>query len=73
MTTLTVEYLTNHKACQDGIDFALRNCLIGFPLNQLDAIEGDYENYVKWLRKRLKNIYDYDDRGNWLKQFPRMG
>lgn len=49
MNILSEQLLRDHAACKDGMDFVIRNKLIGYPLNKLHHISGDYMGYVRWL------------------------
>ena len=51
------------EACQEAIDWAERNCLIGYESNKLHLIKGDFKGYVAWI----KDVFDnstFDERGN---------
>ena len=63
-TTLNRAYLESLNACPDAIDFVERNNLVGFPLDRLDEVEGDYGEYVQWLKKGLSTRREYDSNGN---------
>lgn len=56
MTTLSEKWLKDNKACRDGIDFAIRNKLIGYPLDKLNEICGDYNGYIGWMIKQVAKI-----------------
>ena len=62
---LTLEYLEQHDACQSGIDFAQRNGLIGQEID-LDKVEGDWNEFVEWLRTRPH--LEFDHNGNRTRQ-----
>ena len=40
---ITKEFLEKHDACQEGIDFMVRNNIVGYDLDKIDEIEGDGE------------------------------
>jgi YD repeat-containing protein len=61
---LTEKWLTDNNACQDGINFAIRNKLIGFPIYLLNDIQEDYLGFISWLRNNIKNTVEYDSQGN---------
>ena len=63
-TTLNRAYLESLNACSDAIDFVERNNLVGFPLDRLDEVEGDYGDYVSWLKSELSTRREYDSNGN---------
>ena len=56
MTTLTLELMKKLDACKDSYKFVENNKLIGYPLNRLQEIKGDYKSYVSWLKNEL-NFY----------------
>ena len=60
---ITVSVLERLSACQDGIDWWVRNGLDGFPASHLKDITGDYMGYISWLRSRLYGA-SFDERGN---------
>ena len=62
-TTLNIEFLKSLNACQTGIDFVKAANLEGFPLEMLDQVEGDYQDFVDWLREELKTEREYNDQG----------
>jgi len=80
---LNREMLLKVKACKEGIDFCERNKLFGFPLDRLGEVQGDYINFVKWLKDRTfdsnNNLirvdkstgfwetYQYDENGNRIR------
>jgi hypothetical protein len=54
---LTLQWLKDNNACKEGIDFAIRNKLIGFPFDMLPFIKGDYGSfYVCWVEENKNNI-----------------
>jgi YD repeat-containing protein len=59
--TITEQWLKDNAACEDGIDFVVRNKLIGFPFNLIDDIDGDYEGYIEWVKDNKDNTLEYDD------------
>lgn len=57
---LTEELLIRLDACEDGIQFAIRNDLIGIDIDYLKNLEiGDYNEYFHWLR--VINIIENTD------------
>jgi YD repeat-containing protein len=65
---LTVEWLKDNNACQDGIDFAIRNKLIGFPFELFDSIVGDdIEGFYTWFKFNINNILNYEYENNTKK------
>ncbi len=68
--TVTLELLKKLEACDDGLDFFLRNKLEGFPLNRLHEIEGDYNCFVSWLKRTLDETkwWEFDQNGNKVKE-----
>lgn len=64
---ITEKWLIDNEACADGIDFVKRNKLIGFPVELLGDIEGDYNEYITWVVDSLKNEIVYDDNNNVVK------
>jgi YD repeat-containing protein len=64
---LTVAQLKHHDACKEGIDFAIRNKLIGFPLDMLSDIKGDYKNFIIWVKQSLdEELLEFDEYGNCI-------
>lgn len=63
MRKLTEEWLTYNEACKDGIAFAKKHKLIGFPLDKVHLIESNHDLYVEWLKDSIQNIIQYDDNG----------
>lgn len=66
MKTLTLDWLKHNLACENGIKFAVRNNLIGFPFKLLPAVEGDYCNFVEWIDNNQHNITTFDKNGNLI-------
>lgn len=65
MKILTVGFLKHHNACLDGINFAIRNKLIGLPVEFLQKqSSGDFGEYIHWLLNLPKIVCD--ERGNIL-------
>ena len=62
---VTTEFLRKKKACDDGIEWFVKNKLENFPINQLAEIRGDYKGYIKWMYDELDG-YTYDQFGNKL-------
>lgn len=66
---LTKELLHQCGACENGIDFCERNKLFGFDLDRIDDIQGDYEDYIAWIRSTIINEnWIYDQHGNLIKE-----
>ena len=55
---LTKKLLKQLHACSSGIEFCERNKLFGFPLDQLNEIQGDYDGFVEWLKDRRNLEFD---------------
>ena len=72
---LTKKLLLQLHACSSGIEFCERNKLFGFPLDQLNEIQGDYEGFVEWLKDKRNLKFDQNQNlvrreyseGNWMK------
>jgi hypothetical protein len=56
MSTITLEWLQHNLACREGINFAVRNKLIGFPFELLPAVRGNYSNFIEWIYENKSNI-----------------
>jgi len=70
---LTLKWMKDRNACQEGIDFAIRNKLIGFPFDRIGEIKGDFNWFVGWVKDKLNSDiqYEYDVNGNRIKKvFP---
>jgi YD repeat-containing protein len=52
---LSVKLLKQFKACQDGIDFVVRNKLIGLDVSHIPSLRTDNNKFVKWFTSVLKN------------------
>ena len=63
---MTLEYLKKHDACQAGIDFAINNKLINFPLEKLDKVKGDFNEFISWLKNEQTIIKEYDKNNNLI-------
>ena len=61
---LTLKWLEERDACKEGIDFVVRNKLIGFPLDKLVEIDGDCDGFVEWIMSVIEVIYEYDSNRN---------
>ena len=68
MTNILInkEFLERNNACKDGKEWWLRNGLENFPLNRLNEIEGDYKDYIHWLK--TLPLCEYDSRDNLIKE-----
>lgn len=73
MIMLTLEYLKSRNACEDGIDFVVKQNLIGFPFEKLNCVEGDFNDLVSWLKEKISDKSECDDRGNIIKNKTRYG
>ena len=61
-------------ACKDAIEFCKRNNLFNDNKKIKDLnIEGDFNNYVYWLKSRDKWKFEYDDKGNLIKETNSYG
>ena len=66
---LTVKYLTDRKACKEGIAFAKRNNLIGLPIDWLlENAQGDFNIFKYWLQEQQNTKITYDKQGNIFTQ-----
>jgi hypothetical protein len=63
---LTKKWLTDNKACAEGIKFFITNKLEGFPLEMLPQIKGDYNNYIVWVKDNKNSLTEYDENGNLI-------
>ena len=66
MKTLSLEFLNQYNACEEGIEFIKRNNLINFPFELLDQVKGDHDGYITWLKECIDGGYEYDENN-----FPR--
>lgn len=71
--TLTLKWLYDNDACKEGIQFAIKNKLIGFPFELLPEIKGDYNNFISWININSKNILTYDDNGYIIRCIKETG
>ena len=71
--TLNIEFLKSLNACESGIDFVKRANLEGFPLDLLDQVEGDHNDFVSWLREQLKSVREYNSQGLMTKHVTHSG
>jgi hypothetical protein len=62
-TTLNIPFLEKLNACHDGIELVKNNNLEGYPLDKLDLIEGDYNEFVEWLIEHTEDV-KFDQYGN---------
>lgn len=60
---LTLQYLKERGACEEGISFATRNNLIGLPLSIVDNVIGDYDHFVGWLKRCRGSYIVLDEQG----------
>jgi hypothetical protein len=63
MTELSLSWLTHMNACADGVAFAKRNKLIGFPLELLPEVEGDYQCFIGWVKLHQHDTITLDSMG----------
>jgi len=64
MTKVNLRTLTKLDACEYGKRWFLNN--IGeLDVSKIPEIEGDYNGYIDWLKKKYVNI-TYDEKGNEL-------
>ncbi|MCK5789020.1 MAG: hypothetical protein KAH32_08470, partial [Chlamydiia bacterium] len=61
---LSVEWLESHDMCPEGIAFVVRNKLIGYDLDKLDDIEGDYNKFISFIKSMY--IKELNITGNEL-------
>ncbi len=66
---LTKKLLIQWNACQDGIDFCERNNLFGFDLSKIDEINGDYRQFIGWLKTEYLIKREYDFNINCIKEY----
>lgn len=52
---LSVKLLKQFKACNDGIDFVVRNKLIGLDVSLIPSLRTDNNKFVKWFSSVIKN------------------
>ena len=64
---ITAELLTKMKACQESIDFIKRNYPDGIDLDKYE-IKGDFNGWVDWFRTEIMVKYDYDTKGNCIRE-----
>lgn len=70
---LTLQYLKDRGACEDGISFAMRNNLIGLPLSILDNVIGDYNYFATWLKQYGKSSAVLDEQGRVVRKSGSFG
>jgi len=63
MTVITYKVLKKLDACEDGLEWWIKNIGESFLVADLSKIEDDYEGYVEWLKDKFDN-YTYDKYGN---------
>jgi YD repeat-containing protein len=61
---LTEKWLKDNEACQSGIDFVVRNKLLGFPFELIGELKGDHYDFAHWLKMESKNKLTYDENNN---------
>ena len=64
---ITEKWLKQRHACQDGIDFVVRNKIVPFDYDKI-KITGDYECYFEWLNFTIKCKNEFDKNGNMIMQ-----
>ena len=62
MKTLSLTFLNQYNACEEGIMFIKNNNLLNFPFELLDQVKGDHKGYIKWLRNRIVTECQYDQK-----------
>ncbi len=58
MEKITAALLKHINACDNGIDFFVRNNLEGLPVQSINLVSGDFGNYVLWLKEKLPQIIE---------------
>lgn len=62
---LTKQLLENFNACEDGIKFCEQNQLFGFDLDRIEEVEGDYNDFIHWVKYTIINNHiKLDSHGN---------
>ena len=69
---LTVEELNRRGACKEAVVFFERNFPNGLDLDKYQII-GEYNGWIKWLNSSLQTKFEYDDRGNKIKEINPNG
>ena len=64
MNIITIELLKKLNACPEGIKFFKRNKLEGFPVDKLDEVKGDYDDFVRQIKREINIERKYDENGN---------
>ena len=72
MSIITVEELNRRGACKEAVVFFERNFPNGLDLDKYQII-GEYNGWIKWLNRSLQTKYEYDNRGNKIKQIDPDG
>ena len=67
MSIITVEELNRRGACKKAVVFFERNFPNGLDLDKYQII-GEYNGWIKWLNRSLQTKFEYDDRGNKIKE-----
>ena len=62
---ITEEWLIKQDACEEGMEWWIRNGLLNFPSNRLKDIKGDFTYYISWLKRKVYNC-KYDENGNLI-------
>ena len=66
MKTLSLEFLEQNNACEEGIEFIKNNNLLNFPFELLDQVKGDHNGYITWLKECIGSGYEYDQNNNLI-------
>ena len=67
MKTLSLTFLNQYNACEEGIMFIKNNNLLNFPFELLDQVKGDHDEYITWLKECIGSGYEYEyDQNNNL-------
>ncbi len=66
MLRLTEKLLHQLDACDAGIEFCNKFNLFGFPIDRLHEIDGDFKEYIEWLRSFDYDSFKFDDNGNLI-------
>lgn len=73
MDTITLEWLKQRKAPKECLEFFERNKLEGFPVDGLGEIEGDFNNFVWWVKCVLDCKFEYNKHGNVITEIVSSG
>jgi hypothetical protein len=73
MHILTEKWLKDRNACKEGIQFVIRNKLIGFPLDMLPQVKGEFNNFVAWLQSHQCDILEFDSNQRVIYKYSSTG